>query len=66
MVALSQSRSSNLYFLVRLAFTYGRLAAQAMFHTVTGAMPDGSVERHTSRLLDFGEPGARACVLCER
>jgi saccharopine dehydrogenase-like NADP-dependent oxidoreductase len=30
----------------------------AMFHTVVGTMPDGTVERHTSRLLDFGVTGA--------
>lgn len=29
----------------------------AMFHSVAGRMPDGSLERHTSRLLDFGDVG---------
>jgi saccharopine dehydrogenase (NADP+, L-glutamate forming) len=29
----------------------------AMFHAITGKMPDGSYERHESRLLGFGKPG---------
>jgi hypothetical protein len=29
----------------------------AMFHAITGKMPDGSFERHESRLLGFGKPG---------
>lgn len=29
----------------------------AMFHAITGKMPDGSHERHESRLLGFGKPG---------
>lgn len=28
-----------------------------MFHAITGKMPDGSHERHESRLLGFGKPG---------
>jgi hypothetical protein len=27
----------------------------AMFHLIVGKFPDGRLERHTSRLLDFGD-----------
>lgn len=29
----------------------------AMFHSITGKLPDGTYERHESRLLAFGKPG---------
>lgn len=29
----------------------------AMFHTIVGQMPDGTIENHTSKLLAFGTPG---------
>ena len=38
----------------RLQYKEGEKDMVAMFHTVTGEMPDGSVEAHTSRLLAFG------------
>jgi saccharopine dehydrogenase-like NADP-dependent oxidoreductase len=44
----------------RLTFQENERDMVAMFHTIVGRMPDGSVEHHTSRLLDFGEPGRNA------
>ena len=41
----------------KLSFSENERDMVAMFHTVVGRMPDGTVERHTSRLLDFGESG---------
>lgn len=39
----------------RLQYKEGERDMVAMFHTVEGVFPDGTTERHTSRLLDFGE-----------
>jgi len=41
----------------RLQFKENERDMVAMFHTIVGRFPDGTIERHTSRLLDFGEPG---------
>jgi saccharopine dehydrogenase (NADP+, L-glutamate forming) len=41
----------------RLQYKEGEKDMVAMFHTVTGELPDGTVEAHTSRLLAFGTPG---------
>ena len=37
-----------------LAYQKGERDMVAMYHTVVGEMPDGTKERHTSRLLAFG------------
>ena len=39
-----------------LAYQQGERDMVAMYHTVVGVMPDGSEERHTSRLMAFGAP----------
>ena len=39
-----------------LAYHQGERDMVAMYHTVVGVMPDGSEERHTSRLMAFGAP----------
>lgn len=41
----------------KLQFKHNERDMAAMFHTIVGKFPDGTVERHTSRLLDFGDPG---------
>ena len=41
-----------------LAYQKGERDMVAMYHTVVGVMPDGTEERHTSRLLAFGAPKA--------
>lgn len=46
----------------RLQYKEGEKDMVAMFHTVTGEMPDGSVEAHTSRLLAFGTPGGDSAM----
>jgi len=46
----------------RLQYKEGEKDMVAMFHTVTGDMPDGSVEAHTSRLLAFGTPGGDSAM----
>ena len=46
----------------RLQYKEGEKDMVAMFHTVTGEMPDGSVESHTSRLLAFGTPGGDSAM----
>ena len=46
----------------RLRFKEGEKDMVAMFHTVLGKLPDGSYERHTSRLLAFGTPGGDSAV----
>lgn len=46
----------------RLQFAEGEKDMVAMFHTVLGDMPDGSQERHTSRLLAFGTPGGDSAM----
>ena len=40
----------------KLQFEDGEKDMVAMYHTVLGCLPDGSFERHTSRLLAFGNP----------
>ena len=42
---------------LQLQFGEGEKDMVAMFHTVNGRMPDGSLEEHASRLLAFGIPG---------
>jgi Saccharopine dehydrogenase C-terminal domain len=39
-----------------LAYQQGERDMVAMYHTVVGVMPDGTEERHTSRLMAFGAP----------
>jgi len=41
----------------KLQFSDSEKDMVAMFHSVVGRMPDGTVEEHTSRLLAFGIPG---------
>ena len=41
----------------KLKFSETEKDMVAMFHAITGKMPDGSHERHESRLLGFGKPG---------
>lgn len=40
----------------RLNYAPGESDMVAMYHSVTGRMPNGAIERHTSRLLAFGDP----------
>lgn len=46
----------------KLNYKDGEKDMVAMFHTVIGEMPDGSVESHTSRLLAFGVPGGDSAM----
>ena len=46
----------------RLSYAPGEKDMVAMFHTVVGEMPDGSTERHTSRLLAFGDPAGDSAM----
>lgn len=46
----------------RLQYKEGEKDMVAMFHTVTGELPDGTVEAHTSRLLAFGTPGGDSAM----
>ena len=46
----------------RLQYKEGEKDMVAMFHTVTGHMPDGTVEAHTSKLLAFGTPGGDSAM----
>lgn len=46
----------------KLQYKEGEKDMVAMFHTVKGTMPDGSVEAHTSRLLAFGTPGGDSAM----
>ena len=46
----------------KLRFKEGEKDMVAMFHTVMGKLPDGTYERHTSRLLAFGTPGGDSAV----
>jgi Saccharopine dehydrogenase C-terminal domain len=39
-----------------LSYQQGERDMVAMYHTVVGVMPDGTEERHTSRLMAFGAP----------
>jgi saccharopine dehydrogenase (NADP+, L-glutamate forming) len=41
----------------KLQFSETEKDMVAMYHSVVGQMPDGSVETHSSRLLAFGTPG---------
>lgn len=41
----------------KLQFQNGEKDMVAMYHRVSGRMPDGSTETHSSRLLAFGNPG---------
>lgn len=43
--------------MLQLQFAEGEKDMVAMFHSVNGRMPDGSIEEHASRLLAFGIPG---------
>ena len=46
----------------RLAFQDGEKDMVPMYHSVLGELPDGSMERHTSRLLAFGTPGGDSAM----
>ena len=43
--------------MLQLKFADGERDMVAMFHSITGKLPDGTFERHESRLLTFGKPG---------
>jgi hypothetical protein len=46
----------------RLTFGENERDMVAMYHTVNGRMPDGTMEHHTSRLLAFGTPGGDSAM----
>lgn len=46
----------------KLTFSDNEKDMVAMYHTVNGRMPDGSMEHHTSRLLAFGVPGGDSAM----
>lgn len=46
----------------KLVYGSGEKDMVAMFHSIVGEMPDGSVETHTSRLLAFGTPGGDSAM----
>ena len=46
----------------KLTFGPGEKDMVAMFHMISGELPDGSIESHTSRLLAFGTPGGDSAM----
>jgi hypothetical protein len=46
----------------KLTFGPGEKDMVAMFHLISGELPDGTVEAHASRLLAFGTPGGDSAM----